>query len=198
MSSRRCSAPRWRSCRGFPFSIPPAALLWTGPLLAAIWVVSFGASHERLRAVRLDGSPTRPAPIARRALSLALYGGTALWFSPILPDGDEPHYLILAQSLIKDGDLRIENNHRQGDYLDYSLNAAAPDYLRRGVNGEIYSIHAPGLAVLIAPAMWLFGYPGVVAFLGVIAALSTALVWCVAYRRPGARRPPGLVGPAAR
>src|SRR5262249_17521186 len=65
------------------------------------------------------------------------------------------------------------------------LNAAAPDYLRRGVNGEIYSIHAPGLAVLIAPAMWLFGYPGVVAFLALVAALSTALVWYLAYRVTG-------------
>src|SRR6185436_6232958 len=52
---------------------------------------------------------------------------------------------------------KIENNHRDGDYVAYSLTAAAPDYLRRGVNGEIYSIHAPGLAVLIAPAMW-FGW----------------------------------------
>jgi hypothetical protein len=125
------------------------------------------------------------APLVAAVLTLALYGASAVWLSQVLPDGDEPHYLILAQSLIKDGDLRIENNHRRGDYLEYSLNAAAPDYLRRGVNGEIYSIHAPGLAVLIAPAMWLFGYPGVVAFLGVVAALSTALVWYVAYLATG-------------
>src|SRR4029453_19217807 len=44
------------------------------------------------------------------------------------------------------------------------------------------SIHAPGLPILIAPAMWLFGYRGVVAFLGLIAAMSTGLVWSLAYR----------------
>src|SRR5206468_1287370 len=120
--------------------------------------------------------------IAAATLSLILYGSSAVWLSPILPDGDEPHYLILAQSLIKDGDLKIENNHRNGDYLPYSLNAAAPDYLRRGTNGEIYSIHAPGLAVLIAPAMWLLGYPGVVAFLSVVAAVSGGLVWWFGYQ----------------
>jgi hypothetical protein len=168
-----------------PFRLPAAALLWTGPLTVVVWAtVTAGLVIECLRGARGPrwAIDPRRAPLVAAALSLALYGASAVWLSPILPDGDEPHYLILAQSLIKDGDLRIENNHRQGDYLEYSLNAAAPDYLRRGVNGEIYSIHAPGLAVLIAPAMWLFGYPGVVAFLALIAALSTALVWHVAYQ----------------
>ena len=32
---------------------------------------------------------------------------------PSVPSGDEPHYLIITQSLLKDGDLRIENNHQQ-------------------------------------------------------------------------------------
>ena len=165
-----------------PFSVPAAALLWTGPFVVAVWgMVVVGLLAERLHRVRSRWfADPRRATILAATLTLALYGGSAVWLSPILPDGDEPHYLILAQSLIKDGDLRIENNHRRGDYLAYSLNAAAPDYLRRGTNGEIYSIHAPGLAVLIAPAMWLFGYAGVVAFLGLIAALSTALVWYVA------------------
>jgi len=167
-----------------PIRVPPAALIWTGPLTLIVWAaVLAGLLIEALHGLkgpRWAADPHR-APLVAVALTLALYGASAVWLSPILPDGDEPHYLILAQSLIKDGDLRIENNHRRGDYLEYSLNAAAPDYLRRGTNGEIYSIHAPGLAVLIAPAMWLFGYPGVVAFLGIVAAASTAVVWYVAY-----------------
>jgi hypothetical protein len=171
-----------------PIRVPPAALIWTGPLTVIVWAaVLAGQLGEVLRGMNGPRWTTDPhrAPIVAAVLSLVLYGASAVWLSPVLPDGDEPHYLILAQSLIKDGDLRIENNHRRGDYLEYSLNAAAPDYLRRGVNGEIYSIHAPGLAVLIAPAMWLFGYPGVVAFLAIVAAVSTALVWYVAYFATG-------------
>jgi hypothetical protein len=167
-----------------PFRIPAAALLWTGPFMAAVWLaVVVGVIVERSRGntARWFTDPRR-APVVAGLLSLGLYAASAAWLAPLLPDGDEPHYLILAQSLIKDGDLRIENNHRRGDYLEYSLNAATPDYLRRGVNGEIYSIHAPGLPILIAPALALFGYPGVVAFLGLIAALSTGLVWSLAYR----------------
>ena len=34
-----------------------------------------------------------------------------------MPAGDEPHYLVITQSLMRDGDLQIENNHTRGDYL---------------------------------------------------------------------------------
>jgi hypothetical protein len=183
-----------------PFRIPAAALLWTGPFMAAVWLaVVVGVIVERSRGntARWFTDPRR-APVVAGLLSLRLYAASAAWLAPLLPDGDEPHYLILAQSLIKDGDLRIENNHRRGDYLEYSLNAATPDYLRRGVNGEIYSIHAPGLPILIAPALALFGYPGVVAFLGLIAALSTGLVWSLAYRATANVASAWLPGRAAR
>ena len=45
-----------------------------------------------------------------------LFGASAWWVSPRIPGGDEPHYLIITQSLLNDGDLRIENNHRAREY----------------------------------------------------------------------------------
>ena len=36
-----------------------------------------------------------------------------------MPGGDEPHYLVITQSLLYDGDLKIENNHQRGDYRAY-------------------------------------------------------------------------------
>jgi len=104
-----------------PIRVPPAALIWTGPLTVIVWAaVLAGLLGEVLRGMngpRLTADPHR-APIVAAVLTLVLYGASAVWLSPVLPDGDEPHYLILAQSLIKDGDLRIENNHRRGDYLE--------------------------------------------------------------------------------
>lgn len=165
-----------------PVPWPSSLYLWTGPLSGLIWLFVVAAIvHARWPRVQsrwLTGASH--APIVAATAALLLFGSSASRLGALLPDGDSPHYLILAQSLIRDGDIQIENNHRRGDYLEYSLYAAQPDYLRRGVNGQIYSIHAPGLPAVIAPAMWLFGYPGVVAFLALVAALGTGLVWWLA------------------
>ena len=69
----------------------------------------------------------------------------------LFPAGDEPHYLVIAQSLWRDGDFKIENNHQRGDYREYFSRDLDPHYLTRGADGEIYSIHPVGLPMLLAP-----------------------------------------------
>ena len=86
-------------------------------------------------------------------------------------------HLIVAQSLIQDHDLQVENNYQRGDQLAYYPAALTPDYLRRGVNGQIYSVHAPGLPFLIAPLFAMSGYIGVRIALLVVSAAATALAW---------------------
>ncbi len=81
-----------------------------------------------------------------------------------------------------DRDLRIENNYRQRDYNTYFGGDIAPDFLARGRDGEIYSIHAPGLPALVLPAFALLGYRGVEAFLLLLAAITGSLVWRIAWR----------------
>ncbi|MEZ5288984.1 MAG: hypothetical protein R2712_30125, partial [Vicinamibacterales bacterium] len=95
----------------------------------------------------------------------------------LFPAGDEPHYLVIAQSLWRDGDFRIENNHERGDYREYFAQPLEPHYLTRGADGEIYSIHPVGLPILLAPVYGLFGYFGVVHVLVLVAALAAALMW---------------------
>jgi hypothetical protein len=122
-------------------------------------------------------------------IAAAIYVGAAWRMAPVHPAGDEPHYLIITQSLLYDGDLRIENNHRRGDYRAYTPQEIPPDYLKRGIDGQIYSIHAPGLPALILPAFALAGYRGVIVFLAVLSALGSVLVWHAASRltaSPGA------------
>src|SRR5262249_13096576 len=48
-----------------------------------------------------------------------------------------------------------------------------------------YSIHAPGVPVLIAPAFALGGYRGVVVFLIILSSLGSALSWYLAWRVTG-------------
>ncbi|MGE5834341.1 MAG: hypothetical protein ACM4AI_07680 [Acidobacteriota bacterium] len=173
-----------------PLPLPAAALIWTGPLawvpigLAAVTALLASAPAISEEEPPVQAASINPRHAARLAagLTLVLAVATAWQISPRTPDGDEPHYLIITQSLIKDGDLRIENNHRALDYAAYYKYPLAPDMLRRGRDGQIYSIHAPGLPVLVLPAFWLVGYRGAQATVLIVAALCGALIWNLGWR----------------
>ena len=66
--------------------------------------------------------------------------------TPLFPGGDEPHYLVISQSLWRDGDLRIENNHTRGDYQEYFHRPLPPHYLTRGVDGQIFPLAVMAVA----------------------------------------------------
>lgn len=104
-------------------------------------------------------------------------GASRLTHTVLFPSGDEPHYLVIAQSLWRDGDLRIENNHTRKDYAEYFARELDPHYLTRGADREIYSVHPIGMPVLITPVFALGGYDLVVAFFIVMAATAATLVW---------------------
>jgi hypothetical protein len=172
----------WISATG-----PAAFLIWSGPLTITVWAavgLSLAISTDAVRRIRIPAltrlAATRPEWTAAM-LAFAVFSISAWQVAPSVPGGDEPHYLIITQSLLKDGDLRIENNHRNGDYRAfYQGELPKPDYRRRGRNGEIYSIHAPGLPALVAPAFAVAGYHGVVLCLILLASAGTALAWHLA------------------
>ena len=132
-----------------PGKVPAAFLIWHGHLLTLVWLaIAVGLTEpwwaawaRRLAAV----SPAR-ASVALAVLMLVAFLAGARGLRTQMPTGDEPHYLIITQSLLLDGDLRIENNHRRGDHTAYVGGELPPDYLKRGLDGEIYSIHAPGIS----------------------------------------------------
>lgn len=169
-----------------PIDLPAATRLWTGPMVGALWtawlIALVIAARPRLprRVAPWVLNPRRAMVTAFAIAAIAYVTGLAL-ASRVVPGGDEPHYLIIARSLVDDGDLRIENNHARRDYLPYFEGELKPDYLRRGVDGAIYSIHAPGLPVLIAPALALFGHRGAMVFLALVSALGVSLAWRLAW-----------------
>jgi hypothetical protein len=68
--------------------------------------------------------------------------------------GDEPHYLLMAHSLLKDGDLDLANNYQNADFKAYmppqvsQLQPHTAPALKKGVS---YSFHSPGIAILLLP-----------------------------------------------
>ena len=180
--SAAAAAPLWLPLVSvlpwLPLPLPPAALLAVGPLGQGLAVACVLASTIAALLERPVGFGLERTRSAGPVLMLAfLFGASAWWVSPRIPGGDEPHYLIITQSLLSGGDLRIEDNHARREYAAYVDSHLKPDYLRRGRDGAIYSIHAPGVSALVLPAFAVAGYPGAVAMLAVLAALGVLAVW---------------------
>jgi hypothetical protein len=76
------------------------------------------------------------------------------------PEGDEPHYLMVADSLLRDHDLALERDYAEGRYRSFHPATLSPHYRVRGRGGEIYSLHAVGLSLILLPAYALASYPG--------------------------------------
>jgi hypothetical protein len=162
----------------------PVLQVLAGPLAWVVWLVVIGVQGWVIWQGRTGtGLLRRLSP--RQAL-VGVFGVTALlsglvaWrlvATPAFPGGDEPHYLVIAQSVWRDGDLDIRNNHQRGDYYEYSPQALEPHYLKAGTDGGIYSVHPILMPVLMAPVYAAGGYPGVVVMLILIASAAAALAW---------------------
>jgi hypothetical protein len=165
-----------------PASPPSAFLLWVWPLSLFLWlgvlilmVVSIPHRPTAFEAV------TRAPRATAGAIAAVIFGLSAWGAAPMIPGGDEPHYLIITQSLLLDHSLTIEGVHRRGDYHAYYGGELQPHVQTRGKDGRIYSVHAPGLPALVAPAFVLGGHRGVVLFLVLLAGLGSALAWHCAW-----------------
>jgi hypothetical protein len=97
------------------------------------------------------------------------------------PTGDEPHFLLITKSLLKDRDFNLEN-----DYVnEKSYKEFYPDFLeyenihntKDKNNLGIYSIHPPGLSFLIAIPYLLGKRIGVQIFLNLITTLLIILIF---------------------
>jgi len=65
--------------------------------------------------------------------------------------GDEPHYLIVAQSIAFDGDLDVENNYAQQNNLIGAGGLQPGLHAQRGRGGVLRPIHDIGLPLVAAP-----------------------------------------------
>ena len=174
-------------------AFPPLQMLG-GPARVIVWLAVAGqlcwvlARSGMVRAGWASAMTPGRAALMLGAATLLVSGIAAsrLTGTVLFPSGDEPHYLVIAQSLWRDGDLKIANNHQRLDYKEYFAPDLEPDYLTRGADGEIYSIHPVGMPVLMAPVYAAGGYRGVVAAFVLLAATAAALMTFAIARTTGA------------
>lgn len=94
--------------------------------------------------------------------------------------GDEPHYLLTADSIVSDGDVDLRDeyaNRAYGDWYPYVLERHG-----RLTNGQANEPHGIGFPLLIAPAYALGGPLAVQLLMAAIAAVAFALSGALARR----------------
>jgi hypothetical protein len=133
----------------------------------------------------------RPLP-GGRALFLAAaaaYLAVGLWYaSRLRVSGDEPHYLLMAQSLWRERDLDLRDNLLREDWREYTPGPVAPHWAAPRRDGRPFPAHGPGLPLLLAPAYALGGRLLCVALIGLAGAALTVQVRSLALRVTGDER----------
>jgi hypothetical protein len=160
-------------------------------------------SAEGLQApVTSQAAAIRPVTLRVFAFTFCLYAlyfalsfriPTSQWF---YITGDEPHYLIMTLSLLRDGDLAVDDEYADGSYrvfypadLDDPPAAGIRFHTLRAQDGSLYSKHGPGLALLVLPAYALGGHVGVNLFMLLLSSVLSAQAFAFAYDLTGAMRP---------
>jgi hypothetical protein len=126
-------------------------------------------------------------PAATLFLATAVvYLAAGLWYaSRLRVSGDEPHYLLMAQSLWREHDLDLRDNFAREDWREYTPGPVAPHWAAPRRDGRPFPAHGPGLPLLLAPVYALGGRLACVALLGLAAAALAVLVRGLALRITG-------------
>jgi hypothetical protein len=172
----------------------PRRLSGFGLLLAAVLIAQLDRLHEALPVLGLLRGRLGPGlltlaallALARRpglrlptavsdrtlfAIAAAAYLAIGLHYtSRLQATGDEPEYLLMAQSLWRDADLELSNNWEEQQFLAYVPGMPREPYGTFRADGRPFPTRSPGLPTALAPAYALAGRAGCVVLLALAAA----------------------------
>jgi hypothetical protein len=105
-------------------------------------------------------------------VALLIYGLIILAMIPFPIDGDEPFYLLMTESMVKDHDLDLANQYRDLAHSATHRLDLVPQYGDRiGPHGERYSRLEPFLPLLMVPGFALAGLSGALLTIALFGAL---------------------------
>lgn len=109
----------------------------------------------------------------RAALVAALFYVAAI--PPMMvhpPDGDEPYFILMTESIARDHDLDLGNQYRDLPHSAVGRTDVRPQLGDPvGAHGELYSRHEPFLALLLLPGYLVAKLPGVLVTMAIFGAL---------------------------
>jgi len=155
----------------------PSLGVLRGPAAYALAGAAAGLVLGRLLGVDRLVSRVAPAPWWRLlAAAFLLFAAVGLHYAAWLPpSGDEPHYLVMAQSLWRDHDLDLRNEYEGEEWSEYTPGPVRPHWGSPRADGRPFPAHSPGLPLLLALPYAAGGRSGSVVLMALVAA-AAALV----------------------
>jgi len=153
-------------------SLVPALGVLRGPLGATLFALAVTMVLARLLRRRGGLRAASPGVWLLSVGAFSLLAGVGIHYVGGVPaSGDEPHYLLMAQSLWRERDLDLLDNLARGDYHEYVPGQLSPHWGAPRADGRPFPAHSPGLPVLLAPAYALGGRRACVLLLAALATL---------------------------
>lgn len=156
--------------------------------------LAYGLGLWRLRRERiLQALSPRSLALRLGALSLLAYLLSGVWIGQWNNTGDAPHYVLMAHSLLHDGDVDLSDEHVTKEWRQFydrdDLVKQVPDHS----DGRQLPEHKPGLSALMLPTYAFFGLSGARWALGALAATGAGL-FVLLLLHSGLDRRQGLLG----
>lgn len=123
------------------------------------------------------------------AVSLLVYAAMTPWLKVAFPaTADEPHYLLLAHSLVFDHDFDLANNYAHADYARY-YPAKLDHHTVTNARGQEVPVHDVGVSLLLVPGYAVAGRIGAMFEMNIVGAFVALGIFVLAMKlkaTPGA------------